>query len=118
MEGQMEMIMGADARSAWAWSVYDTNYPRVEVSADVAQAILDAIPEGDHVEAMAPGFLKAGTGSSLFDSKLHKVKLSDATHICARTTRRWIFVPLEGGQAANYGWRGLGWYGDDRYLGA
>jgi hypothetical protein len=94
----MGTVMGADPRSAWAWSKYETNYPSVEVSAEIARTILDAIPEGDHLEAMAPGVLAAGASVSLSGSDLRKIALSDATHVCARTTRRWIFAPVDGGK--------------------
>lgn len=83
----MSELLVEDPRTAWAWAEHlQTSRPKI-VSDELARLLLEAIPNGDHVEVFAEGKILRGKKADLDDSDSGK-----KGHLVARTMRRWILV--------------------------
>lgn len=81
----MSRTLAQDSRTAWAWSEFAESPSPLRVSEAVAKNLLDAIPDGDHVEVFSRGVILRGKQACLRDG----VRRS-AGGLLARTMRRWI----------------------------
>lgn len=85
----MSEILAKDARTAWAWHEYKQSKNAREISDRLALKIIEAIPNGDHVEVLTDGDIWAET--SVLRAKDRKLNRAESNFL-ARTMRRWIMV--------------------------
>lgn len=81
----MSKTLAKDPRTAWAWSEFADSPRPLRVSEGMAKNLLDAIPDGDHVEVFARGAILRGKQAGLLDGLPRS-----SGGLLARTMRRWI----------------------------